>query len=81
MSCEARVIKDHHTPMFLAGEAISLTAFHERGMSLLTSIFLRRLLIFYILKLHHVTLGGVLYVAAFQILCESFLGILPHFAL
>jgi hypothetical protein len=39
------------------------------------------ILIFHDLELHHLTAGEVLHVALFMMLCEAFLGILPHFAL
>jgi hypothetical protein len=51
------------------------------GLSLPASVFLRGLLLYYELELHHLTSGEVLHVAAFVMLCEALLGILPHFPL
>jgi hypothetical protein len=44
---------------------ISVTTFHERGLSFPASVFLRRLLLHYGLKFHHLTLGGVLHITMF----------------
>ena len=43
--------------------------------------FLRGLLEFYGLQLHHLTPASILHIAGFIALCELFLGIEPHFAL
>jgi hypothetical protein len=58
---------------------ISVAAFHEWGLGLLTHVFLQGLLIYYRLELHHLTQGR--HIVAFITLCEAFLGILPHFGL
>jgi hypothetical protein len=79
--CDAHIREDHLAPSSLAGEVILIAAFYERGLSLLSSIFLRGLLLHYGLKLHHLTPSGVLHIAAFVTLCEAFLGLLPHFML
>jgi hypothetical protein len=80
-SCEARAPQDYRAPSLLVGEAISVAAFHERGLSLMASIFLQGLVAFYNLELHHLSPDKILHVAMFQTLCEAFLGILPHFVL
>jgi hypothetical protein len=43
--------------------------------------FLRSLLWFYDLELHHFTPSGILHMAAFVTLCEAYMGIEPHFDL
>jgi hypothetical protein len=81
MSYEGRVPSNHHVPLPLPDKVTSVTTFHERCLQLTTHDFLRWLLIYYGLELHHLTQGGVLHIAAFIMLCEAFLGILPHFGL
>jgi Putative gypsy type transposon len=63
------------------GEVVSFPAFHERGLGLPVHPFLRGLLIYYGLELHHLTPSGILHLAAFVTLCEAFMGIAPHFLL
>jgi hypothetical protein len=43
--------------------------------------FLRLLLQFYGLDLHHLTPSGMLHIAAFATLCEAYMGNEPHFDL
>jgi hypothetical protein len=80
-SCEGHVTDNCHAPSLLAYEVSSVTAFNERGLSLLAHVFLRGLLIQYGLELHHLTSCEVLHIAAFVMLCEAFLWILHHFTM
>ena len=52
-----------------------------RGLRFPIHPFLRGLLEFYGLQLHHLTPASILHIAGFVALCELFLGIEPHFAL
>jgi hypothetical protein len=52
-----------------------------RGLSLPAHKFLRGLLFVYGVQLHQLTPNSILHIAYFITLCESFLGIEPHFLL
>jgi hypothetical protein len=54
---------------------------HEQGLALLALHFLRNLLYYYQIELHHLSVDGILHIASFVMLCEAFLGIQPHFTL
>jgi hypothetical protein len=56
-------------------------AFLFRGLSLPAHKFLRGLMFFYGVQLHQLTPNSLLHIACFVTLCESFLGIEPHFFL
>jgi hypothetical protein len=43
--------------------------------------FLRSLVQYYSLELHHLTPSGILHIAAFVTLCEAYMGIDPYFSL
>jgi hypothetical protein len=57
------------------------TAFYERGFGVPSHRFLHSLLEFYGLELHHLTPLGILHMVAFGALCETYMGIEPHFHL
>jgi hypothetical protein len=52
-----------------------------RGLSVPVHEFLRGLLFVYGVQLHQLTPNLILHIACFITLCESFLGIEPHFLL
>jgi hypothetical protein len=79
MACH--VSEDPVFPMPMEGYMVSFVVFYERGFSMPSHQFLRSLLWYYDLELHHMTPLGVLHIAAFVTLCESFLGIDPKFDL
>jgi hypothetical protein len=54
------------------------SAFYKRGFGVPTHQFLRSLLQFYGLELHHLSPLGILHVTAFITLCEAYMGIEPH---
>jgi hypothetical protein len=56
-------------------------AFLLRGFSLPAHEFLRGLLFVYSVQLHQLTPNSLLHIVCFVTLCESFLGIEPHFLL
>ena len=63
------------------GYVVSFAHFHERGFTTPAHKFLRGLLNYYKVELHHLTPNGVRHIAVFIALCEGFLGISPHFDL
>jgi hypothetical protein len=60
---------------------VMFLAFLFRGLSLPAHEFLRGLLFVYGVQLHQLTPNSLLHIACFVTLCESFLGIEPHFTL
>ena len=63
------------------GERVCFVPYLIRGLGFPIHPFLRGLLEFYGLQLHHLTPASILHIAGFVALCELFLGIKPHFAL
>jgi hypothetical protein len=61
------------------GFRVMFFAFLLRALSLPVHEFLRGLLFVYSVQLHQLTLNSLLHIACFITLCESFLGINPHF--
>jgi hypothetical protein len=55
--------------------------FVERGLAISVCDFLRGLLFFWGIQLHHLTLTSIVHIAIFVHLCEAFLGIYQHFDL
>jgi len=68
-------------PMEGTLETIVFRDFVERGLALPVSEFFYALLQFWRIQLHHLTPQSILHISIFTHLCESFLGILPHFHL
>jgi hypothetical protein len=64
-----------------SGFRVMFFAFLLRGLSLPAHEFLRGLLFVYGVQLHQLTPNSILHIACFITLCESFLGIDPHFLL
>jgi hypothetical protein len=64
-----------------SGFRVMFLAFLLRGLSLPAYEFLRGLLFVYGVQLHQLTPNSILHIACFITLCESFLGIEPHFLL
>jgi hypothetical protein len=64
-----------------SGFWVMFLAFLLRGLSLPAHEFLRGLLYVYGVQLHQLTPNSILLIACFVTLCESFLGIEPHFLL
>jgi hypothetical protein len=64
-----------------SGYRVMFLAFLLCGLSLPTHEFLRGLLYVYGVQLHQLTPNSLLHIAYFVILCESFMGIEPHFLL
>jgi hypothetical protein len=64
-----------------SGYRVMFLAFLLRGLSLLAHKFLRGLLFVYGVQLHQLMPNSILHIACFITLCESFLGIDPHWIL
>jgi hypothetical protein len=64
-----------------SGYRVMFLAFLLCGLSLPAHEFLRGLLFVYGVQLHQLTPNSILHIACFVTLCESFLGIEPHFLL
>jgi hypothetical protein len=60
---------------------VMFLSFLLHGLSLPAHEFLRGLLFVYGVQLHQLTPNSILHIACFVTLCESFLGIEPHFLL
>jgi hypothetical protein len=69
------------TPKPRDGFQVMFLAFLLRGLSLPAHEFLRGLLFVYGVQLHQLTPNSILHIACFITICESFLGIDPHFLL
>ena len=63
------------------GERVCFVPYLIRGLGFPIHPFLRGLLEFYGLQLHHLTPASILHIAGFVALCKLFLGIEAHFAL
>jgi hypothetical protein len=68
-------------PKPLSGYRVMFLAFLLRGLSLPAHKFLRGFLFVYGVQLHQLTPNSILHIACFITLCESFLGIEPHWIL
>jgi hypothetical protein len=68
-------------PKPLSDFQVMFLAFLLRGLSFPAHDFLRGLLFVYGVQLHQLTQNSILHIACFVTLCESFLGIEPHFLL
>jgi hypothetical protein len=64
-----------------SGYRVMFLAFLLRGLSLPAHEFFRGLLFVYGMQLHQLTPNSILHIACFITLCESFLGIDPHWIL
>jgi hypothetical protein len=64
-----------------SGYRVIFLSFLFRGLSLPAHEFLCGLLFVYGVQLHQLTPNSILHIACFMTLCESFLGIEPHFLL
>lgn len=69
------------SPWENTGETMMFLAFIEHGLSLPSSDFFRGFLVFYKIKLYHLTPNSILHLSIFIHLCEAFLGIRPQWNL
>ena len=71
----------HGRPFEKTSEIVLFKAFVQHGLAIPACDFLRGLLFFWGVQLHHLTPNSILHIAIFVQLCEAFLGIHPHFDL
>jgi hypothetical protein len=71
----------HTVPYKNVNELVLFQQFIERGLTLPVSEFLRNLLSFYGIQIHHLVPNLILLLSVFVHLCEALLGIPPHFNL
>jgi hypothetical protein len=76
-----RVHANPASPTSAVGYVVARSSFYEREFGVPSHQFLCLLLQFYVLELHHLTLLGILHIAAFVTLCEAYMQIEPHFNL
>ena len=67
------------TPSPSKGERVCFVPYLVRGLRFPIHPFLRGLLEFYGLQLHHLTPASILHIAGFVALCELLLGVEAHF--
>jgi hypothetical protein len=65
-------------PTHAEGYMVSFMTIYERGFGVPPHQFLRSLLRYYGLEIHHLTPLGVWHIVAFMTLCEAYLGINPN---
>jgi hypothetical protein len=63
------------------GYVLSFVAFHERGLGVPASRFLRALPFWYEVELHNFNPNSITQAAIFAAVCEGYLGIPPHWNL
>jgi hypothetical protein len=57
---------------------VSFVAFHEHGFSVPDGRFIRGVLFAYGLQLQHLNPNSIQQMAAFEVMCEGYLGISAH---
>jgi hypothetical protein len=72
---------DHREPAPLEGYVVSFICFHERGFDVPASPFMRVLLYYYKVELHHLTPTAISQAAIFVAVCEGYLGMEPQWNL
>jgi hypothetical protein len=69
---------DHRELVPPEGYVVSFVAFHERGFRVLASHFMRALLHYYKVELHHLTPNSISQAAIFMAVYEGYLGMEPQ---
>jgi hypothetical protein len=69
---------NHRESVPLEGYVVSFMAFHERGLRMPPSRFMRVLLHYYKVELHHLAPNSISHAAIFAVVCEGYLGMEPH---
>jgi hypothetical protein len=72
---------DHREPTPPEGYVVSFVAFHERGLRVPPSHFMRALLHYYKVELHHLAPNSISQAAIFTAVYEGYLGMEPHWNL
>jgi hypothetical protein len=70
--------KDHREPTPPEGYVVSFITFHERGLGVPPSQFMRAIPHYYGVELHHLAPNSISQAAIFVAVCEGYLGIEPH---
>jgi hypothetical protein len=68
---------DHRKSVPLEGYVVSFMAIHEKGFGVPTSHFMRALLHYYKVELHHLAPNSISQAAIFAAVCEGYLGMEP----
>jgi hypothetical protein len=76
-----KFLSTERIPQLPSDYRVMFLSFLFCGLSLSAHEFLRGLLFVYGVQLHQLTPNSILHIACFVTLCESFLGIEPHFLL
>jgi hypothetical protein len=71
-------LTNHREPVPLEGYVVSFVAFHERGFGMPPSQFMRAILHYYGVKLHHLAPNYVSQATIFMAVYEGYLGVEPH---
>jgi hypothetical protein len=71
----------HREPAPPEGYVVSFVCFHERGFGVPASVFMRALLHYYQVELHHLSPNAVAQAAIFAAVCEGYLGVEPQWNL
>jgi hypothetical protein len=74
-------LTSHQEPVHPEGYVVSFVAFHERGLGIPPSRFMRAILHYYGVELHHLAPNSISQVAVFVAVCEGYLGVEPHWKL
>jgi hypothetical protein len=69
---------DHREPAPPEGYVVSFICFHERGFGVPASPFMRALLHYYKVELHHLAPNAISQAAIFAAVCEGYLGMEPQ---
>jgi hypothetical protein len=72
------LMSGHREPAPPEGYVVSFMAFHERGFGVLASPFMRALLHYYNMELHHLAPNSISQAAIFAVVCEGYLGMEPQ---
>jgi hypothetical protein len=71
----------HREPAPPEGYVVSFVCFHERGFGVPASVFMRALLHYYQVELHHLAPNAVMQATIFAAVCEGYLGVEPQWNL
>jgi hypothetical protein len=72
---------DHREPAPPERYVVSFVTFHERGLRMPLSWFMRALLHYYKVELHHLAPNSISQATIFAAVCEGYLGMEPHWNL
>jgi hypothetical protein len=72
---------DHQEPAPPERYVVSFVAFHERGLGMPPSRFMRALLHHYKVELHHLAPNSISQATIFAAVCDGYLGMEPHWNL